>query len=148
MANYVTVLEVDTYASERLNSRAWINASVTDRNKAIAQASRMMNRLNFAGSKTDEGQELEFPRNGETVTPQDIKDACSEITIVLLGGANVEKDFEQQKVTSRRYAAVMTTYDPRVVSEHTATGIPSFTAWQLLRPYLADPNGVVLSRVS
>lgn len=145
---YVTTSEVDTYASERLNSRAWETASTTNRNKAIIQATRIMERLNYSDEKTEEDQELEFPRGSDVTIPQAIKDACCEIVIALLGGADVERKADQQKVTSRRYASVGTSYDPRIVSEHAAAGVPSYEAWLLLRPYLADPSSVVISRIS
>lgn len=143
---YVTASEVDAYASERLNSRAWDTASASNRTKAILQATRTINRLNFSGERTGEDQELEFPRNGDEDIPQDIKNACCEVVIALLGGADTERRAEQQKVTSRRYASVGTSYDPRIVSEHAAAGIPSYEAWMFLRPYLADPSGVSISR--
>jgi hypothetical protein len=144
----VSDAEVDAYASERLGSEAWFDAVPSERLKARIMATRAIDRLNFAGQKADEGQELQFPRGEDLVVPQDVKNAASEITIVLLAGASVEKMHEQQKVTARRYGPVSTSYDPTVVSEHLAAGIPSFVAWEYLKPYLADPNGVVLSRTN
>lgn len=117
-----------------------------DKYKALYMATRIIDRLNYIGSKTETDQEHEFPRNGETTVPQDILDACCEIAISLLDGYNDDIEYENQFVQQQKYSNVQTTYNRPAASEHIIAGVPSIVAWRLLKPYLRDPNAVSLSR--
>jgi len=174
---YSTVADANTYFDGRLYSTVWSAASTPDKTKAMEQATRIIDRLNFAGEKhaahlvrfsltgrndfeisltlaqqalvLDAGltQATEFPRGDDTTVPEDIFLACYEIAIALLDGVNPDEEFNDLGVVSEGYSSVRTTYDRTTVPEHTNAGIPSATAWRYLKPYLRSGHGVKLSRV-
>jgi hypothetical protein len=145
---YATEAEAVLYFSGRLNADAWDDADSYERDKALINATRIIDRLNFKGAKTVATQVLQFPRDNDTVVPDDIKSACSEIALALLDGVDPELEFENLNMVSQGYANVRSTYDRNLPSEHIAAGIPSVSAWRYLKPYLRDVNAVDVSRVS
>jgi hypothetical protein len=148
MAAYATIAEGDTYFSERLNADAWDDASDSDKTKGLAQATKIIDQLNYRGEKASSTQDNQFPRDDDTAVPQDIKDACCEIALALLDGVDPELEADNLRMTSQGYANVRSTYDVVAASEHLLAGVPSITAWRYLKPYLKDANAVDLSRVS
>lgn len=167
MAAYATIEEAQAYFDERLYTDAWDDAEEADKTKALATATRAIDRLNFAGMKSaayavylnnscdweaiwaaGATQELQFPRGTDTVVPDDIKIACYEEVLLLLDGKDPEKEFDRLKVLSETYAGVRATYDRSRLPENLLAGIVSSTAWKYLRPYLRDPSAVFTSRVS
>lgn len=148
LLSYTSVGETDTYFASRLHNMDWVEATDPNKQIALAEATRIIDRLNFSGYKTSETQALEFPRNGSTIVPQAIKDATAEIALALLGGVDPERELRGLRVTSRRFSAVGTTYDPHGAPLHILAGVPSATAWGLLLPYLSDNRGIIVRRVS
>jgi len=175
--SYATLDEADIYFAFRLNSAAWDDASNDDKCKAIVTATRAIDRLNFAGLRTSDytrfsnanisagyvfgpevldpsadtpspGQALEFPRNGATTIPEDIKNACCEIALALLDGVDPEQEMRGLGSTSQRFAAASVTFDPESARMAIRHGIPSHLAWTWLLPYLADPLEINTKRVS
>ena len=51
MSAYATVAEANAYFDGRLYSTIWATACVSNKEKALAQAARIIDRLNFAGEK-------------------------------------------------------------------------------------------------
>lgn len=148
MANYITDTEGDTYFSNRLNTSAWDDATTANKNKAISQATAIIDRLNYEGRRTSESQENQFPRYDDSVVPQDIKDACAEIAKSLLDGIDPELELENLNMTNMKYGPVSTTYNRNTVPEHIVHGVPSGVAWRLLKLYLRDAQSVELMRVN
>ncbi len=173
MAQYSTRAEADTYFNERLHSDSWAASTVSDRNVALIQASRIIDDLDYKGLKntaylvwfplrlqalTDANklainvagatQALEFPRGSDTVIPDDIKEACNEIAFVLLDGRDPDADIEGLSQVSQGFSSVRTTYTRAFIPEHLVNGIPSATAWRRLKRYVKDKAGVRVSRVS
>lgn len=160
----------------RFVTDAWDNASPTQQQKALVEASNRIDRLNFTGLRTADansiaagldpdnpgvtisnvllpsnpssGQLREFPRNGETVVPQDILAACCEIAYALLDGVDAELEMLNLSTVQHGFAALQETYDPRIVNLAFKHGIPSMTAWNFLLPYLQDPWEIATRRVS
>jgi hypothetical protein len=145
---YATIGETDAYFLSRLHNTDWVSADDPTKRIALAEATRIIDRLAFSGYKTSDAQSLEFPRNGSTLIPQAIKDATAEIAIALLSGIDPEREMRGLRVTSRRFSSVGTTYDARNAPVHILAGVPSATAWGLLLPYLADRGSVIVRRVS
>ena len=54
----------------------WEDATDEEKKAALIEATRIMERLNWAGSKADEDQDLQFPRGDDTTVPDDIQHAC------------------------------------------------------------------------
>ena len=145
---YETVTEAQSYFDNRLDVDAWTDATSSDKSTSLIQATKMIDKLNFKGEMAVSTQALQFPRDDDTVVPQDIKDACSEIALALLDGVDPELEFENLRMVSQGYANVRSTYDKDSPPQHFVAGIPSVTAWRYLKPYLRDVHAVDLSRVS
>lgn len=151
---YSTQVEAAVYFLNRLHVASWTAASLSDREKALEEATQRMDRLRYSGIKVDVDQDNEFPRyygdeaDGTEEVPADIKTACNECAFALLDEVYPEKDFENLSVVSEAFASVRTSYDRESVSEHVAAGIPSAYAWRFLKPFLADAQAIRLNRVS
>lgn len=139
--------EADCYFDERLGSESWESATTPNKEKALKQATRLIDRFSYIGSRTADLQPREFPRNGATTIPRDIEIACYEIALKLLEGFDIDKAIAGNRVTGRRFADVATNYNESI-PEHISVGIPSLTAWQYLKPYLRNPGSIVLERRS
>jgi hypothetical protein len=88
-----------TYWSSTLNSQgriAW-----------LIQAARGINRMAFLGYKTDEDQSLQFPRDGETTIPAEVKEAQLQMVLylasnpgLLVSGSSVSVAEPQKTISS------------------------------------------------
>jgi hypothetical protein len=152
---YITVEQASLYFQTRLGTDAWDNAIPTDQVKALAQATRMIDRLNFIGIKANCTQLLQWPRIirlpcvGGSVTvggvlPTDIEMAVAELALNLLDGIDPDLEDELLGSASDAYATVRVTSDPKLARDHIKAGIISATAWRLLLPWLKDPRSVTL----
>ena len=93
-------------------------------------------------------QPLEFPRGSDTTVPDAIRTACYEIAYALLDGKDPEMDLENLQVTAHGFAGVRTHYERSMVpQQHLLNGVPSVTAWNILRPFLRDGQAIKTSRV-
>jgi hypothetical protein len=147
-AVYCTSAYVQTYLNDRLGTDAWNDASAADRTKAIAMATRLIDRLNFYDDKASTAQTLQFPRGDDTEVPADIKYACCEIALRLLDGVDPELEYEALRLTTQKYSDVTIQFDKDNIQEHILAGIPSIEAWRYLRPYVRDHRSMRLERVS
>jgi hypothetical protein len=164
MTYYGTVSAGNAFFAERLHSTTWTEATATEREIALKEATVIIDRLNFKGDKhavallsddaTDTeiraanvSQELEFPRDDDTAVPTEITQACYLIAYALLDGVDPELETRNLAITSHRYSSVATAYNRDMVPlEHVVNGVPSVSAWNLLRPFLRDTTGVKLVR--
>lgn len=90
----------------------------------------------------------QIPDSYDTQIPQDIITATYLIALQLLNGYDPDAQGRQQTVVEHRYGGIAgTRYDKSVIPEWQLAGIPSKTAWDYLRPYMLDPNSIVLTRV-
>lgn len=60
--SYITTAEGDTYADERLQSTNWTSEDADDRARAVIQATRWLDTLDFEGVKSSSAQALKWPR--------------------------------------------------------------------------------------
>lgn len=158
---YGSVANADLFFSFTLNTRKWDTSSPLNKRKALISATRLIDTLNYAGQKANDGQVLQFPRKnvyvdplttdsvitGDDNVPADIKIACYIIALRLLEGFDPDKEADLLAAASTKFGQVGTTYEREYIPEHKRAGIPSATAWNYLRPYLRDPYGVALVRV-
>jgi hypothetical protein len=147
MSNYITIEDAATYFATRLHTIPWTSATSANKTKALTMATRAIDALNYRGAKADSGQDNQFPRGDDSEVPAAVKEACCEIALALLDGIDPDMEFSTLRVVSQGISSVRTTYDSTVSCEHLAAGIPSITAWRLLRPYLRDIRTVDISRV-
>jgi len=146
--SYVTLAEMETYFYQRLGVRAFDNASQTDRLKAGTMSTSMIDRLNFHGEKADSDQSTEFPRGGDSTTPQDIKDACCEIILALLEDVDINLEYDSLAMISDTFLRAKSHRDTGMTVEHIVVGIPSRIAWQILKPYVMSPNTFNIHKTS
>lgn len=146
MTPYITIADATIYFSERLHTEVWDEASNTDRLKALIMATRTIDKLNFIGDKTDSAQTLQFPRGGDSNVPDAIKEATCEVALRLLDGIDIDMEIENVRTNSSGISSVNNTYDARVVPEYVLAGVPSPTAWHLLKPYLRDARELSVTR--
>jgi len=150
-AYYGTILEANAYFAERLNTDAWddtVDSDDVTHIKGLKQATRAIDALNFYGTKTDEDQELQFPRDDDSEVPTEIKQACFEEALSLLDGSDSELEFSNLDMKSQGYANIRSTYDRSSPPLHIIAGFTSVTAWRKLKPYLRDGQNIELSRVN
>ena len=166
---YGSLGAANTYFNDRLHSDLWFTESNTDRTKALYKATTIVEALNYKGRKAtvyaalladaaatqlelrvaEAAQELEFPRDADTTVPTQIEIATYEIAFSLLDGVDPDLELENLAVTSQAYAGVRTSYERSLQpTEHIVNGVPSATAWRILRPFLRDSYSILMSRVS
>ena len=151
MTPYLTVSEADVLVSaNKLSSQreGWDAATPDDRNIALIQATRRIDRLNFVGDRTAAAEAAgnQFPRGSDTEVPEDIKMACMEEAVLLLSGFDPEFEMQNLFVASQAIANVKTTYSRDVLPEHIVAGIMSSEAWKYLAAYLRDSRTVKIRR--
>lgn len=90
---YNTVPAADTYFSERYGYLKWASLSDPIKTTALVSANQVLDLLcTWDGYKTDPDQENEFPRDGETEAPDDVKTAELEIAYLIVDTNSVETD--------------------------------------------------------
>jgi len=153
--SYISISDANLYFETRLATEAWDYAIPTDRTKALAQATRAIDRLNFIGIKVSQTQQFQWPRilnprrpnqSSSGVLPPDIQIATAELALNYLDG--VDSDLEDELIGSQSdaYATIRVTSDPTVARDHIKAGIVSITAWRLLLPWLNDPRSIHLRK--
>ena len=102
--SYATVLEADTYFSDRLDVTAWTSASEDRKSQALITATSMLDDLTWNGAATDSSQILAFPRSGYYFDPRlgitvemidiplRIADACLQLAYHLLNNDGLLDD--------------------------------------------------------
>lgn len=144
---YCTLEEAQTYFDDvRLDADAWDDSESLKQLKALKAATLSIDRLSFIGKKTTSTQLYEFPRDGDTLVPDEIKRACCELALAFLDGVDPDLEDEALGDVVDAYATVRVTSDVNVRKDHIKAGIPSIQAWRFLLPYLNDPLAIVIRR--
>jgi hypothetical protein len=128
-------------------AESWDRALTAAKTKALAHATNIIDSLAYIGKKTDPNQVNEFPRDPGTTVPQDVKDATSEIALALLDGIDPEREREAISLESQGYSSARSTYNRNFVQAHVSAGVPSASAWNLLRKYIKDVQDFKIRRV-
>jgi hypothetical protein len=149
--SYITVFDAGLYFDTRLETDAWDNATDSDRTKALAQATRAIDRLNFIGIQASPNQQYQWPRiigprqlnrASTGILPPDIQIATAELALNYLDGVDPDLEDELLGSIADAYATVRVTSNPKVARDHIKAGIVSITAWRLLLPWLNDPRSI------
>lgn len=148
MAHYGSLNDALTYFGTKLNEVVWLAASDDKRTRAMEEATRRIDRLNFAGDKAESDQTFEFPRTDDTDIPVEIEQATYELAYAFLDGVDPEIEFELLNQEAAKFAQASSRSDVSIVMEHLVHGIPNLMAWNYLKPYLRDSQGVSLSRIN
>jgi hypothetical protein len=128
-----------------INDSPWTGATLGEKEKALKDASRRIDRLNFVGERESAKA---FPRKGQTKVPDDIKIAEVHIAIALLNEYDDDLEYDNVSISRTSFAGVSDSRDTKMVKAHIVAGIPSIEAWRLLFPYLRDSESINMMRVS
>ena len=178
MSYYGNLASANAYFEAALHSDAWTDSDAADRPKALTEATRIIDNLNYKGVKhavwlimydqsdpyakkitdaptrdeviaADATQELEFPRGQDTTVPTEIEWATYEIAFALIEGFDSEDAIDRISTLRQKYAAVGTTYAPDNASqEYLVYGIPTAQVWRWLLPYLTSSRLLNFSRAN
>jgi len=144
---YGTVNDANNYFEQMLEGQRWMNTPQEKRVKALISATRRIEQLNFRGQMASADQPLQFPRGTDTTVPVDIEQACYELAQALLKGIDPDTEAANLRNSLQAYGGLRTELNTEQPQPWTIAGIPSFTAWQLLLPYMEEVRGVKLERV-
>ena len=129
---YINLAEANEYFSTRLHADAWAEASDADKDKALAMATKVIDRQLLKGRKATDTQELAFPRYPDTEVPEAVKEACCEEALALLERGNSQRrKLQQEGVQSFTLGNMSETFTPGA-----GKGLLSQEAKELLRPWL------------
>ncbi len=139
MQSYCTIEYADQYFKNRLHAESWGETSEADKEKALRQATKEIDRQLLKGRKATDTQELAFPRYPDTEIPESIKEACCEIALALLERGNSQRrKLQQEGVQSFTLGNMSETYAPGA-----GRGLLSQEAKELLRPWLLGSVNII-----
>ena len=138
---YVTKEEAEIYFTSRLHVDPWLDASDSDKQAALAMATRAIDRLTLKGRKAALGQSLAFPRHPDTDVPVAVKDACCEEALALMErGDSQRRKLQAEGVISTTVGSVSETYASVMGVGGRVVAIDRYLlsqeAKELLRPWL------------
>jgi hypothetical protein len=129
---YINLTEANEYFSNRLHADAWAEAADADKEKALAMATKAIDRQPLKGRKTDLAQEMAFPRYPDTEIPVAVKEACCEEALAILERGNSQRRrLQQEGVQSFSLGNMSETF-----AAGAGKGLLSQEAKELLRPWL------------
>jgi hypothetical protein len=139
MGMYCTIEEASTYFAGRLYAERWGETSDADKEKALRQATKEIDRQLLKGRKATDTQELAFPRYPDTEVPEAVKEACCEEALALLEiGNSQRRKLQQEGVQSFSLGNMSETYAPGA-----GRGLISQEAKELLRPWLLGGVNII-----
>ena len=129
---YINLTEANEYFSNRLHADAWVEASDADKEKALAMATKAIDRQRLNGRKTNPSQPLAFPRYPDAEIPQNVKEACCEEALAILERGNSQRrKLQQEGVQSFSIGNLSETF-----AAGAGRGMLSQEAKELLKPWL------------
>ena len=130
--SYCTIEYADEYFSGRLHAESWGQADDSTKEKALKQATKIIDRQRLNGRKTNPSQPLAFPRYPDTEIPEVVKEACCEEALAILERGNSQRrKLQQEGVQSFSLGNMSETYVAGA-----GKGLLSQEAKELLRPWL------------
>ena len=130
--SYCTIEYADEYFRSRLHAESWEQADESTKEKALKQATKIIDRQLLRGRKTNPEQELAFPRHPDTEVPEAVKEACCEEALAILESGNSQRRrLQQEGVQSFSLGNMSETYVAGA-----GRGLLSQEAKELLRPWL------------
>jgi hypothetical protein len=137
--SYIDIDGADEYFAGRLHAERWGETSDADKEKALRQATKEIDRQLLKGRKATDTQELAFPRYPDEEVPEAVKEACCEITLALLERGNSQRHkLQQEGVQSFILGNMSETYAPGA-----GRGLISKEAKELLRPWLLGGVNII-----
>ena len=136
---YCTIEYAEEYFKNRLHAERWGETSDADKEKALRQATKEIDRQLLKGRKATDTQELAFPRHPDTEVPEAVKEACCEIALALLERGNSQRrKLQQEGVQSFTLGNMSETF-----AAGAGKGLLSQEAKELLRPWLLGSVNII-----
>ena len=130
--SYCTIEYADEYFAGRLHAESWGETSDADKEKALRQATKEIDRQLLKGRKATDAQELAFPRYPDNEVPEAVKEACCEEALAILENGNSQRrKLQQEGVQSFSLGNMSETY-----AAGAGKGLLSQEAKELLQPWL------------
>jgi len=130
--SYCTIEYADEYFKNRLHAESWGQTDESTKEKALKQATKIIDRQPLRGRKTNPEQELAFPRYPDTEVPAAVKEACCEEALAMLERGNSQRrKLQQEGVQSFALGNMSETYVAGA-----GRGLLSQEAKELLRLWL------------
>jgi hypothetical protein len=137
--SYIDIEEANEYFAGRLHAERWGETSDADKEKALRQATKAIDRMPLIGRKAVSEQALAFPRHPEIKIPEAVKAACCEEALALLERGNSQRrKLQQEGVQSFALGNMSETYAPGA-----GRGLISQEAKELLRPWLLGGVNII-----
>lgn len=101
---YRTLAQANEYLNASITSQAvaWRAATDDTKRRALVEATRYLDTILWKGNKTDEDQELEWPRSntgvdglGTTEIPVGINKACMELAAMFISDSDLRSNLDQ-----------------------------------------------------
>jgi len=137
--SYCTIEYADQYFKNRLHAESWGETSEADKEKALRQATKTIDRQPLRGRKAETGQALAFPRYPDTEIPEVVKEACCEEALAMLERGNSQRrKLQQEGVQSFSLGNMSETF-----AAGAGKGLLSQEAKELLRPWLLGGVNII-----
>lgn len=130
---YATLEQANEYFSNLLNTEIWDSSTDAQKEKALALADSIINRLNILDKTDSNFLEAAIP-------------AACEIAKALLDGVDPDKEYENLMMVSQTYGGVTSTYARTNLPAYILAGVPCMAAWRYLQPYVANIQNITLVR--
>lgn len=145
---YASVAMADLYLNAAFHGQTWFDLDEDTKGQALVTAVRTLDRQVWLGAKTDEAQELDWPRKDTGVVgvtpdiiPDDIVNASIELALSLTQGSNVQNyQSTEGNIQNLRAGSASITYFRGGSNGGTATRFPQIV-WELVEPYLSGSAG-------
>ncbi len=150
--SFLSADDADTYLDGRLNSGAWDDASSSDKDRSLIEATRELNLYDYQGTRVDGTQALAWPRSlvhdpddpnlsyfDSTEIPQRIKDATSELALEFLkaGTTDIAGQDSSRTVISETVGPISVTYSDPSQKERGIARYPRVL--RLIQPLMESP---------
>ena len=136
LKQYATLDEADKYLTGVLNTEPWDLSTDVLRTKALIQATRSIQALNVPVF------------DDPLLVPEDFKIATTEIALKLLDGYDPEVEMYNTGIKSLGFDKLQQTNKSDEVPLHIIAGIPSISAFNILKAYMPDITTIHLGRAN
>jgi hypothetical protein len=120
--SYIDIDGANEYFAGRLHAESWGQADDSTKEKALRQATKIIDRQRLNGRKTNPSQPLAFPRYPDAEIPKEVQEACCEEALAILESGNSQRRKLQQE------------------------GVQSFTLGNMSETYVAGAGKGLLSQ--
>ena len=132
---YVTLEEADIYLESVMNTEPWDLSTDLIRTKSIKASQKIIEALNTVGTLDEFGEPVAL-----------IKDATIEIALKLLDGVDPETELYNYTIKEMEFDRLKQTNKSGETPLHVIAGVPSVTAFNILRRFMPDLTTVRLNR--